>query len=743
MRNHENYPLISRIAVYTFVFACLVSFLVAAVHLRVTFVEEENKIIELLDQLETNQLEILVNSVWNVESSAVEIQLQSILEHPDIVYIRLTLEGSPEEFLEYGNKPPEPSSILAKEYDLVKDFESKSYVLGRVNFVATTENISSRLLLLTSKYLVAELITVAVTCLFMLVLFIYFYSRHINKIVSYTQNLDIGQLGQELILQRSSKRKHSDEIDRIVEALNTLRIRLKDKIHAQNLIENQLFEEKQFSDTIINNLPGIFFVINEPRRVVKCNRSYLQFYHITEDALSEHNYLASIMKEQKDEVLKAIHALFTRGEAILLEITVTGGDGIPTPFLVTAQLFEQGYKRYLVGVGSDLTLQKRLETQFRQVQKMEALGTLAGGISHDFNNILTAIAGYTNLARLESSGNAKLEKYLETVADASDRAKALVQQILSFSRKTDSEPKPVQISTIVEEAIQLLRSSLPATIEIQQDIRSDLRVVIDSTEMHQVVMNLSTNAYHSMQENGGTLSVKVFERVVSLLDLSPDLDLIPGVYLTIEISDTGQGMDEETKTKIFEPYFTTKEAGVGTGLGLAVVLGIVTKYKGFIDVRSAPDNGATFSIYLPAVMDEKTDISVGNLPSQEIPRGQGQHILVVDDEPMLLEFYEDVLNRYGYQVTSYLDSVDALIHFQDNPDKYTLIILDQMMPKMKGDQLADKIWDTRGAIPIILCSGFSGALGRHEFIVKGFSEYLQKPVTARLLLEAMDNIINP
>lgn len=740
--NHRKFPLISRIVLYTFFCACIVSLIMLAVQLRITFTEEKDEIIESLEQLETNQLEVLTNSVWNVEQQAIEIQLLSILEDPDMVHIRLIFADTHAVQMEFGVKPDEKSSMLTREYELVKSIGDKNYVLGNVAFTATTENIASKIWEVAPKKMVAELFTVAMTCLVMLLLFIYFYSRHINKIVAYTKSLDVGQLDQVLILDRYNKKKHSDEIDRIVEALNTLRIRLKQEMQVQKLVEKQLSEEKQFSDTIINNMPGLFFVIDEPRRVVRCNDSYLQFFNIKKENVLQHNYLATIIAEQRDEVLKAIHALFSRGEPMLLEITATGGGGIPTPFLVTAQLFEQGYKRYLVGVASDLTAQKRTESQLRQVQKMEALGALAGGISHDFNNILTAISGYTNLARLEASGNEKLEKYLETVTEASDRAKTLVQQILSFSRKIDSHPEPVQISTVVGEAIQLLRSTLPSTIEIQKHIRSERKVFADSTEIHQVLMNLGTNAYHAMQESGGTLAIHVYDRTVTSNDFTRVMNLTPGLYLVIEVRDTGQGMDAETRDKIFEPYFTTKEAGVGTGLGLAVVHGIITKNKGHIQVQSEPGKGATFTIFLPTVEEAVVIKERQTRETKAIPQGRGQHILVVDDEQVLLEFYEDVLSRYGYQVTSYIDSSEAYIHFQDNPDKYSLIILDQMMPKMKGDQLAEKIWDLRGGMPVMLCSGFSGALGRHEFIVKGFSEYLQKPVTARLLLETIDSVLN-
>lgn len=741
---NKRYPLLSRIVFYTFLLASLVSMLALTVQLYMTFVVQKKEIVNALNRLETSQLNTLINNVWSLDREAIEIQLKSILDAPDIVYIWLEFVPSlVNERFTFGVEPLSGSKVLTREYDLIRQVNGQNVLIGRVGFVATTENIASRLLQAASKNLAAELITVGVTCLFMLVLFIVLYSNHINRIVLYTETLDVGQLDQELILKRSRSNKQKDEIDQIVDALNTMRIRVKKDIQARDLAEKQLAEEKMFSDTIINSLPGIFFVIDRDLKIVRHNHLYLEFFRLTDTEVGNHDYTACVIEGQREEVLAAIEDLFAHKEPLLLEMNVIGGNGQATPFIVTAQLLERGDTEYLVAIGSDLTAQKRMESQFRQTQKMESLGLLAGGISHDFNNILTAIVGYTNLAKLESGGHEKLERYLDTIEEASARAKELVQQILSFSRNTESGCTVLQVSKIVREALQLLRSSLPSTIQIDQSIDSELQVLGDATEIHQVVMNLCTNAYHAMQETGGILSVKVYEHVVWGQETLPESEMIPGMYLAIEIADTGQGINEEIRGRIFEPYFTTKDAGVGTGLGLAVVHGIISKYNGYIHVDTMPGKGTTFIIYLPAVVDggggknevEKTSVD------HVVPRGQGQHILVVDDEAIILELYADILSRYGYTVTCFADSTESLQHFLENQDRYDLAIIDQMMPNIKGDQLAEKIWEKREGFPIILCSGFAGALGRHEFIKKGFAEYLQKPVSGVILLETINDAL--
>ncbi|MDY6990863.1 MAG: PAS domain S-box protein [Thermodesulfobacteriota bacterium] len=372
----------------------------------------------------------------------------------------------------------------------------------------------------------------------------------------------------------------------------------------------------------------------------------------------------------------------------------------------------------------DITAQKRLEDQLRQAQKMEAIGTLAGGIAHDFNNVLAAIIGYTEMSLDDAPRGSGLQTSLEEVLKAGNRAKDLVRQILTFSRQTEQESRPLQLKPVLREALQLLRASLPTTIEIRRDIQSESAVMGDPTQMHQVLMNLCGNAGYAMEGAGGVLTV-------SLTDVELDADfaaghpeISPGPYLCLSVSDTGHGMDASTLERIFEPYFTTKEKEKGTGLGLAVVHGIVQGHGGTITVESEPGQGTTFHVYLPVI--SRTD-KIGGEVEEDLPMGR-ERILLIEDEEPLLKLGKQLLERLGYSVVTSTNGSEALEAFSAEPDRFDLVITDMTMPGMTGDRLASEIMKIRPDIPVILCTGFSPTITEKKAKALGIRAFLMKPL---------------
>jgi len=337
---------------------------------------------------------------------------------------------------------------------------------------------------------------------------------------------------------------------------------------------------------------------------------------------------------------------------------------------------------------------------------MEAIGTLAGGIAHDFNNILTAILGYSEMARAQLPAADPIGKDLDQVITAGTRATELVQQILTFSRQREEDFKPLKVQLILKEVLKLLRASLPTTIQLKESINTGSgSVLADPTQIHQVVMNLCTNAKHAIGAEAGTLTISLSEiQVTEEMSLADWPQAIPGTYLDLEISDTGCGMDGLTISKIFDPFFTTKEKGKGTGLGLSVVHGIIKQHKGEITVASEPGQGTTFHIYLPAIAE---DISSEQIVAEEIPRGNGERILFVDDETTIAIILERILERLGYIVTIFTNSVEALEAYKNNPENFDLVITDMTMPEMSGIELTRKLLTLRPNLPVILCTGFS------------------------------------
>ncbi len=368
---------------------------------------------------------------------------------------------------------------------------------------------------------------------------------------------------------------------------------------------------------------------------------------------------------------------------------------------------------------------KEVEVLLQQAQKMESIGTLAGGIAHDFNNILQSIILNTELAQFENSDNTVVQHRMDEVLNASKRATDLVKQILTFSRQSEIELKPLKISLVIKEALKMLRSSLPSTIEITKNIsREDDLVMADPTQIHQVVMNLCTNASHAMRETGGALSVELKQYEMDYRSIAVYPELRPGPYLRLSVKDTGHGMDKITIERIFDPFFTTKERGEGTGLGLAVVYGIVKELKGAIRVESEKGRGTSFSIFLPRIQRlPKADAA----EVRPIPGGT-EVMLLVDDEEGLLKAQRKIFERLGYKVEIHSRSLDALEAFKRNPGHYDIVITDQTMPKMTGAQLARELIAIKPDLPIILCTGFSDVISEDEAKSIGIKEFIMKPI---------------
>ena len=382
----------------------------------------------------------------------------------------------------------------------------------------------------------------------------------------------------------------------------------------------------------------------------------------------------------------------------------------------------------------DVTHEVRLILQLRQAQKMEALGTLAGGIAHDFNNILGAIMGYTDMVLLDLPDHTPQRRNLEQVLKAGHRGKELIRKITAFSRMSEPEQKPAQLGTIVEETLSFLRASLPSTITIRKVIDPRLDpVMADPIQINQVLMNLCTNAAHAMRERGGTLEVRVSHCTLEPEDAARYPDAEPGRFVRMTVSDTGHGMDRETRERIFDPYFTTKGSGEGTGMGLAVVHGIVTNHGGFISVYSEPGGGSLFHIHFPRIPSDSPDEGETREP---IPGGT-ERILFVDDEESLCDIARQMLTRLGYHAVITLSSREAVEMFRNSPDAFDLVITDQTMPGMTGTELARELLDIRPDLPIILCTGFSELVTPEEARRIGIREFIMKPIITREIAEAI------
>ncbi len=536
-----------------------------------------------------------------------------------------------------------------------------------------------------------------------------------------------------------------------------------------NVQEKSVHSEKKLqrhSDNlkaIFNSTPNILVLVNEDVRVEMINHSGVMFTGRKEEDL---------LGLLGGEVLNCLHSFDGKGCgrnsdcstcSVRTRVTSTLETGQPhkekegqmtllvddqeisMDLLISTTLLNiDGASKVLISL-TDITQRKRaeqerkkLESQLHQSQKMESIGTLAGGIAHDFNNILFPVMGFTEMLLEDTPEDDPIRDSLEQIYNGTLRAKDLVQQILTFARQRDGELKLMQMQPMVKEAIKLIRSTIPTTIEIQQNIQTDCKPIkADPTQIHQIVMNLATNAYHAMEENGGKLTILLKEMEFTKDDLI-SLAITSGVYACLTIQDTGKGMDQALCKNIFDPFFTTKGKGKGTGMGLSVVHGIVKNMSGAIRVYSEPGKGTQFNIYLPVVQtrseQQLTDIT------EPLQTGN-EHILLVDDEISILKMEQAMLERLGYKVTTRSSSIDALEAFRTNPDKFDLIITDMAMPNMAGDKLSVEINQIRPDIPILLCTGFSEIISEEKAKSLGINGFLLKPVISRNLSQKIREVL--
>ena len=500
--------------------------------------------------------------------------------------------------------------------------------------------------------------------------------------------------------------------------------------------EKLLYSEQKYRALSENSTDGIAII--QRGLHVFVNKKYEELSGYSAEELGRIHLDSLIDFPYDEESVSAVVYGFDKesqhGQLVRAQMTAKDGSVLEVEINVTG-IIHNAWSSALVTM-RDLSYRRQLEKKLVQFQKMQAIGTLAGGIAHDFNNILAAIVGYTELAfRATAEGHVN-KKYLREVLNSSNRAKELIKQILSFSRQSDQQKKALQMDLIVREAIKLLRATMPATVDIQHEIDRDCFILSDPTQIHQIVMNLSVNAFHSMLDKGGTLKINLQKLDLKKVKNIPGFR--PGPYARLTISDTGHGIDPQVIERIFDPFFTTKEPSKGTGMGLSVVHGLVKSLKGYISVKSSPGEGSVFEVYLPRILKgqiEKIE------KSEECPTGK-ECILFVDDEETLTAMAGEILTQLGYKTVVETDSVKALEEFRAHPDKFDLVITDQAMPEWSGDAMCKEMLRIRPDLPIIMCTGFNELIDEKAAKAIGIKEFSMKPFfildLAKTIRKALD-----
>ncbi len=498
--------------------------------------------------------------------------------------------------------------------------------------------------------------------------------------------------------------------------------------------------------TLFENAGDAIFVLDMRGKVLDANRIACERLGYTRRELLELNWENIEPPEKNEHVKDRMERIRLEGH-LIFETAHKRKDGTMVPIEVSSRVIEYDNEPTVLTIARDISERKeaekekaRLQSQLRQAQKMEAIGTLAGGIAHDFNNILTPISGYTELAMRKIPAGGRARNNLEQVLAGVQRAKSLVQQILTFSRQDSQKRCSLQIKSIVKEALKLLRASLPATIEFKSDIRSDSMVVADPTQIHQVMINLCTNAQHAMKESGGILEIVLEDIDLNGNDSKAATDLKPGHYVCLTVSDTGCGMDKELLDRIFEPYFTTKPEGEGTGMGLSVVHGIVKNHGGDIILESEKGKGSSFKVFFPKMeVEEQEQEEIAQ--AVPIPLGK-ERILLVDDEKAVTDVMEQMLADLGYRITCKNNPLAALEFFRASPFSYDLVVSDMTMPKMTGLQMAREMLRVRPDIPIIMATGNRREIPMEKAAEAGIRAVLMKPPALEDLARAVRDVLD-
>ena len=470
------------------------------------------------------------------------------------------------------------------------------------------------------------------------------------------------------------------------------------------------------------NLTGATMLGVERRRLI--GAAFFHFIH-TEDQDLYYLHKKEILKESPQSC----------------ELRLMGKEGGTFHARLDCTLVQStdGEERQIRMIVSDASTEKQMRDQLRQALKMESIGTLTGGIAHDFNNILSIIVGNAELAMDEVPENNRAHSNLTEIRNACLRAAKIVRQLLSFSRKSGQELKPTGIIAHIEETLQFLRSTLPTTIEIRTNIAATHDVVrADPIQINEIMLNLCINAAQAMEQTGGILELTVENVVLPPEEVNRYPHLTRGEYIRVTVRDTGPGIDAENIDRIFDPYFTTKEVGKGSGMGLAVVHGIVKNHNGAISVESEPGKGAAFSILLPAIA-EKPEIKTET--ADELPTGD-ETLLFVDDEKSIVDMFGQILERLGYRVVAKTTPVAALEAFRLNPDHFHAVITDMTMPQMTGVQLAQKLMEIRKDIPVIICTGYSSMIDEKSAHSAGIAGYVMKPASMREMAKIIRKVLD-
>jgi len=738
--------------------------------ITVVSIREQTKTIkaELIEKnksISTHLASSAKNAFWSLNWLFVENQMHEVTSSEDVIFLAI-IKPNGETYMSSGDKESvkniEASELKSQERQIVKDLTySKSgettkliitpikigneqWSLIMIISLKQVENAQQAILKTNIGY--------GSVIFFLGMLFAFFFSRgmyrRISKLMGGIEEIAKGNLDYKI------GKMGLDEIGNLANSFNKMTEDLKKTTTSRDLLAKEMAERKRVEEvlqeseekyrTILENIEDAYYEVDIAGNFTFFNDSLCKILGYPKDELMGMNNRQYTDKENLKKLYQTFNKVYNTGKPdkgfdykFIRKDGNKGHANASISLMKDAEDKPIGFRGIIRNVTERKQAEeekKKLQAQLQQAQKMEAIGTLAGGIAHDFNNILSLIIGYTELALDDVPEGTPVRDNINEAYKAGKRARDLVKQILTFSRQREEERKPVQIHLIVKEALKMLRSTLPTTIEIRQNIASTATVLADPTQIHQVIMNLCTNAYYAMQEKGGLLEVSLADVKLDSDFTARHPDIYPGPYLKLTVSDTGHGIEKKDINRIFEPYYTTREKSGGTGMGLSVVHGIIKSHGGAISVYSEPGKGSAFHVFFPRI--ESPDPVAETEVVDPLPLGN-ERILFVDDELAIIDIEKRMLEHLGYKVEGRTSSIEALEAFRAQPDKFDLVITDMTMPNMTGDELARELMRIRPDLPIILCTGFSELIDEQKAKAMGIRAFVMKPVVMAEMAKAV------
>ncbi len=690
-----------------------------------------------LEEIETRHLQSIINSMWVTDYALVEMQLEGILQTPDIQYIVVSRQGK--NIITVGT--PKSDKIVSRDYPLEYFFKGRHVLLGMLRVTANLEGIYSKLLNKGLVILINNAIEIFLVSTFLFFLFYILVGKHLTTMSEYTKQLGFDSLDKVLVLERTGNTR--DELDQLVISINSMREGLAREVTERKQTVNALrVSEEKFSKAFRSSPTLISISTLEEGRFIEVNNAFQDVCGFSREEVIGRTSLGLNLWADSSGQDNLLHMLREHGVIHNEETRLRIKSGELLSVLYSAEMIDIEGETCVLAVILDISDRKKLEDRLLHSQKIESIGTLAGGIAHDFNNILTTIIGYASLLGKKLSHDDSMMFYIDQINTASEKATQLTKGLLAFSRKQDINTAPHDLNEIIRKLKDFLLRIIGEDIEFNTVLTDDdLTTMVDTGQLEQVLMNLVTNARDSMPKGGAltitTKSVTLDESFIKAYGFGEQ-----GSYAVISVSDTGTGMEEETREKIFEPFFTTKDQGKGTGLGLSMVYGIIKQHNGHIIVYSEPGRGTNIRIYLP-LTNKSIEEAEEKKPKAAVSFSGTETILVAEDDAMIREIISTVLQESGYTAIVAEDGEDAVNKFIENKENIKFIILDAIMPKKYGSEAFKEIKQIRPDIKGIFLSGYTNESIDQKNLPKDGMKLISKPISPdnllRIVRSELDN----